>query len=98
GTAGIAVSGAGVYTENRIETHIKAYIDGDGATGISAASIVLNASDTSTIMASAGAASIAAGLGGTVGVGVSIGISLAINEINNQVSAYIANADNQVKT
>jgi len=98
GEAGIAVSGAGVYTENRIETHIKAFIDGDGASGIDAASLSLLASDISTITASAGAASIAAGLGGEIGVGISIGISLAINEINNQVASYIANANNQVKT
>lgn len=94
--AGIAVSAGGVYTENRIETHIQSYIDGDGATGIHAASIGLNAEDTSTIEATAVAASIAAGFGGKVGVGFSIGIALAVNEIDNQVAAYIANANNQV--
>ncbi len=31
GTAGVAVSGAGVYTENKIKTLVKAFIDGDGA-------------------------------------------------------------------
>ena len=31
-TAGVAVSGAGSYAENKIKTDVKAYIDGDGAT------------------------------------------------------------------
>ena len=98
GQTGVGVSGAGVYTENRIETYVKSYIDGDGASGIQATSLRLKAEDTSNIKADAGAASLAAGIGSTTGVAVSVGISLAINEINNQVAAYIANADNFVKT
>ncbi|MDZ4252170.1 MAG: hypothetical protein U1A72_06305, partial [Sulfuritalea sp.] len=41
GSTGLALSGAGVYAENRIKTYVKAYIDGDGSTGISAASALL---------------------------------------------------------
>jgi len=98
GTTGVGVSGAGVYTENRIKTLVKSFIDGDGASGVTASSLSLQALDNSTIKADAGAASLAAGVGGNAGVAVSIGISLARNEISNQVSAYIANADNGVKT
>ena len=96
--AGVGVSGAGVYTENRVETHISAYIDGDGASGITASSISLNADDTSTITADAGAASLAAAFGLTAGVAVSVGIALATNQIDNEISAYITNADQSVKT
>ena len=32
GALGVAVSGAGVYAENKIRTDVKAYADGDGAT------------------------------------------------------------------
>jgi hypothetical protein len=98
GKVGVGVSGAGVYTENNIQAFVKAYIDGDGSTGVSADSVSLNATDDSTITASAIAASLAAGLGGTAGIAVSIGISLATNEINNDVAAYIANADQGVDT
>ena len=36
GGAGVSVSGAGVFVENKIATAVKAFVDGDGATGISA--------------------------------------------------------------
>jgi hypothetical protein len=98
GKVGVGVSGAGVYTENNIQTDVKAYIDGDGSTGISVASLSLDATDESDITASAIAASLAAGLGGKAGIAVSIGISLATNEINNDVAAYIANAGERVET
>ncbi len=93
----MGVAGAGVYTENKIESHISAYIDGDGSTGISAASLSLNADDTSTINADAGAAALSAALGVKVGLSIAVGIALATNEVNNEISAYIANADQFVK-
>ncbi|MDA8435110.1 MAG: hypothetical protein M0Z98_03915, partial [Actinomycetales bacterium] len=95
--AGVAVSGAGVSSDNRIVTHVKAFIDGDGATGIRAARIALNAKDTSSIIATAGAVSLAAGFG-LAGVAVSIGVTMARNTIEDQVEAYIANADTGVTT
>ncbi len=102
GTTGIAASGAGVYSENRINSVVQAYIDGDGATtatdGISAASVHIAASDASGINAVAGAASLAASVGGTGGGAVSIGLSIAINEVRNDVEAYISNADGGVTT
>ena len=104
GTAGIGVSGSGVFAENRIGIDVKAFIDGDTAIGggvtegILADHVTLTALDTSTITALAGAASLAASLGGTVGVSVSVGVSLAENTITSEVAAYIANADQGVKT
>ncbi|CAM9441455.1 unnamed protein product, partial [Phaeothamnion confervicola] len=92
GTVGVAASGAGSSTENKIATLIKAYIDADGATGILADNVSLKADDTSTITATAGSASMAAAFG-TVGVAVSVGLGLANNEISNVVEAYIKNAD-----
>ena len=54
GSSGFSLSGAGVYAENRIVTDIQAYIQGSGATGIHAASISLEALDSSTINVIAG--------------------------------------------
>jgi hypothetical protein len=96
GSAGVGVSGSGVWAENKIGVDVKAYIDGDrasGTTGISAASISLSADDSSAINALAGAASLAAAVGGAAGVGVSVGVSLARNTITSEVAAYILNAE-----
>ncbi|MCK9233336.1 MAG: hypothetical protein M0P04_11190, partial [Syntrophales bacterium] len=98
GKAGIAISGAGVYAENAIATDVRAFINGDGATGISAGSIALVADDSSSIQGIAGAASIAGSVGGKAGVSVSIGLSLAFNRVDNRVEAFIANADQGVTT
>ena len=48
-SVGVGLSGAGVYTENKIRTDVKAYISGDGADGISANSVHLLAKDSSGI-------------------------------------------------
>ncbi len=98
GSTGIAVSGAGVYAENKIKTFVQAYIDGDGADGITARSVHLAASDSSSVDAIAGAASLAASVGGSNGISVSIGLSVALNEVGNVVAAYVSNADQGVKT
>ncbi len=66
-TAGVAVSGSGSYAENRIKTDVNAYIDGDGSNvetdGIEAGSVTINAQDSSSINAIAGAASLSVGFG-----------------------------------
>ena len=98
GTVGIGLSGAGVYTENRIAVHVKAFVDGDGANGISAASITLKAADTSSITAVAGAVSVAASFAGAVGVSLSIGVPIARNEIRSEIDAGIRNADGPTLT
>jgi hypothetical protein len=61
--------------------------------GITAASVHVVATDSSSIDAFAGAASLAAGFGSTAGVAVAIGLSLAFNEVSNEVEAYILDAD-----
>ena len=94
---GIAATGSGVYTQNRIAVTVRAAIDGDNspgiaATGISADQITLTATDTSTITAYAGAVSLAGAFAGVGAVAFSIGVSIAQNEIGSRVEAYIANA------
>ncbi|RUT07776.1 hypothetical protein DSM106972_020360 [Dulcicalothrix desertica PCC 7102] len=98
GTAGVAASGSGVSTENKIATLVKAFIDGDGATGIQAKTAALTAKDSSTISADAGAASIAASFSGNASVSLSIGVALARNTVTNEVQAFIQNADSSVRT
>lgn len=98
GAAGVALSGAGVSVENRIQVDVKAFIEGDRNGGIRAQAIDLSAADASGISAIAGAASVAAGVGGAAGVAVSIGIALAYNEIGNHVAAYISDASNVAAT
>ncbi|MGH3051022.1 MAG: beta strand repeat-containing protein, partial [Gaiellaceae bacterium] len=50
GAGGVAATGAGASTENHVYDQVRAYIDGTGSSdGISAASVLLNAADTSTI-------------------------------------------------
>jgi len=97
GTVGVSAAGAGAVAINTITTDVKAFIEGDGLTGIHAGSVSISAEDTSSITAITGAASLAAAFGG-VGVAISIGIAGAYNEISNDVAAYIYNADNGVTT
>jgi hypothetical protein len=94
---GVAFSGAGVGTENRIRTLVKAYVD-NGSSTVSAKDLLINAHDTATINADAGAASVAGSAGGKVGVSVAFGVALAFNEISNEVAAYIANSSNVTTT
>ena len=98
GGGAVGVAGAGASSVNEIAALVAAYIDGDGATGITAASVGLTAQDTSTIHALTGAASIAASIGGTASVSGAIGVALAWNTIANDVEAYIAHADSRVNT
>jgi len=98
GTAGVGLSGSGADAENKISTQVKAFIDGDGATGIVADSISLTALDLSSIKADVGAGSLAASVAGTAAVSLSIGVALAENTITNQVEVYIANADSVTAT
>ncbi len=65
GGTGVSVSGAGAGALNKISNDVAAFIQGDGATGISAGAITLIADDDSTIDAFTGSASLAAGFGGT---------------------------------
>ena len=87
-SAGVAVSGAGVYAENKIKTDVAAFIDGDGdnqaTDGITAGSVQVVAVDSSSINAVAGAGAVAASFAGTAGIAASIGLSLSFNEIRQR--------------
>ena len=98
GSTGVAVSGAGVYAENKIAADTRALITGDGATGISAASVALRATDASGIQALAGAASIAVSLAGSNAISVALALSIAFNEVSNQVEAAVTGADQGLTT
>ena len=92
GLLAFGASGAGASTRNRIATAVIASIDGDGATGIGAASVSVRASNTSSIYATTGAAGVAVAIG-LVGVAVSVTRSETTNEITTSVLAQIRNAD-----
>ena len=91
--AGIAAAGSGVRSENTIRADVRAFIDGDGSTGITAPEVQLSAQDVSTIEADAGSASVAAAFGGTVAISAAVGVTLAKNTIQNVVEATIEGAD-----
>ncbi|KMO27897.1 LEPR-XLL domain-containing protein, partial [Methylobacterium aquaticum] len=96
GSAGVGVAAAGVGVTNAIGVVTRAVIDGDGATGISAGSVALDASDRSSIQALAGSASLAGSGGGAAGVSVAVGFTLALNTVSGTVEAAIRNADTGV--
>ena len=92
GLVGISLSGAGASTRNQIAVDVNAIIDGDGATGISADSVNLSATDTATITAFTGAAGIAVAIG-VGGASAALSESLTKNDIMTSVVAAIRNAD-----
>ncbi|MBD3646478.1 MAG: hypothetical protein HUJ31_03275, partial [Pseudomonadales bacterium] len=100
----LGLSGAGVSVNNLIKTDVHAFIEGDdnsdsdSDTGISANAIDIDASDDSTIDAVAVGASLAAAFSGSNAGALSIGVSLATNEIENDVAAYILDADSVAAT
>ncbi|MCP4891449.1 MAG: hypothetical protein GY904_33260, partial [Planctomycetaceae bacterium] len=94
----VSLSGAGVYTENRIGTSTLAFVNGvkgDGSSGVPSGiqtqggAISIRSQDVSQIAADAAAASVGASLAGSTGVGVSVGLTLAFNEVDNDIDAYI---------
>ena len=93
GGFGGSASGAGAAAENRIATRVQAYIQGDkDGKGASAASVHLNARDTSTIESLTGAVSVAAFVG-LAGASLSIGVGVAHNEVDNEVASFIKDVD-----
>ena len=98
GTTGVGLSGSGADGKNKIATKVKAFIEGDGSSGIVADSISLTALDSSTITADVAGGSLAGAFAGTTGVSLSIGVALAYNEVRNDIAAYIKNADTLVKS
>ena len=98
GLTNVGVSGAGVFTQNKIASVVEAYVDGDGATGITVASAALTATDASGIKALAGAAALSAAIGSATSIAVALGISIALNEVGIGVDASIRNADEGLTT
>ena len=98
GLVGLAASGAGVYTENRIGATVWADIDGDGSTtGITANAVTVTATDQSSITATAASVAVAFSLA-PVGVSVAAAVTIASNTISNDVEAYIKDATAPVVT
>ncbi|MFZ9813549.1 MAG: hypothetical protein ACO3DD_10780, partial [Burkholderiaceae bacterium] len=97
GGTGLAASGSGVWAENQIGTRIHAGADTATAAKtrpsvLDGKSILVGASDTSSIVSFAGAASLAAAFGGGTGAALSVGVSLARNVIDGFTKAEIAGA------
>ncbi|RPH77749.1 MAG: hypothetical protein EHM77_07625, partial [Planctomycetaceae bacterium] len=67
GKVGVALSGAGVGTENRIRNLVQAYVD-SGSSTVSANNLRITAHDDARIKSDAGAASVAGSAAGKVGV------------------------------
>ncbi|MCX7396820.1 MAG: hypothetical protein NT138_03985, partial [Planctomycetales bacterium] len=97
GLVGVALSGAGVSSENRIANDVIAEIVDDRNVSVVAGVILVQANDTSVIDAKTGAASIAAGFG-VVGAAISIGVAIAHNQIENEVRASIRDVGTKVQT
>jgi hypothetical protein len=98
GTAAIGGAGTGSTATNKLGTNTKAFIDGDGANGIIADRIQLDADNMSTINVIVGAASLAGSFAGTAGVSLAIGVALGENEIQNEVETYIKNGDTNIES
>ncbi|MCY2998440.1 MAG: LEPR-XLL domain-containing protein, partial [Planctomycetota bacterium] len=100
GKNAVGLSGAGSQTTNQIATTVEGSIDGIGPDyGISARSISVTATDSSRIVATAGAAAVAAAVSKTgPGVALSIAVGLAENIIDNDVIAAIKNSDSVTST
>src|SRR5204862_6794696 len=76
-----------------ILSHVRAFVDGDGPSGIRAGSISVTSADASGVFAVAGAASVGVAIGGNAGVAISIAASVAMNQVDGDTAAYIKNAD-----
>ena len=86
---GGSLSGAGANAINKIAVDTEATVTGSGSTGISADTLDLSATDTTTIDAFVGSVALAAALGGSA----SVSVSTAENLIDNTVQASIDSAD-----
>ncbi len=84
GAIAVALSGAGVSIENRVQTDVKGYIDSTRGTGVDAGGgVSITANDLSTITATANAVSFALAIG--IGGAGAVSISQAENSISNNV-------------
>ncbi|MEO6651268.1 MAG: hypothetical protein ABIP17_01255, partial [Ilumatobacteraceae bacterium] len=83
--AGVGVAGAGTYAENRIRSNVEAFTN---ATTATAATMKIEANDSSQIDAKGIAAAVAVAIGGDVGVAVAIGLTIAFNDVDVDVDAH----------
>src|SRR5262249_27722639 len=92
---GVAASGAGVSTQNSVASLVRAYMDGDGTTkyDVCANEVSVAAEGSSRLRADARAGSLAFSFAGAGAVSISIGVSLAQNVVDDEVQAFIRNAD-----
>ncbi|ETR66004.1 MAG: hypothetical protein OMM_13383, partial [Candidatus Magnetoglobus multicellularis str. Araruama] len=96
-TTGVAVSGSGVWSENKVAVDIESTINNENNQTVHVNDLSLSATDFSDIFAFAGASSIAASFGAT-GVSFSLGVSLGQNLIANSVLASIENGTVETTT
>jgi mucin-19 len=95
GESGISVAGAGVGVFNMIDVGVSAYIDGGSGLAdtptynVASGGVSVAASDTATIVSTAGAASVSASVAGESAVAAAIGLSIAGNIVDDPVTAYI---------
>ncbi len=95
-SGGLAAGGSGVNAHNKIGVEVRAFIDGDGSgtdAGIHAAGITLRADDASEITSSAWGVSVGFAFAGLGAVALTIGVSLANNRIDNDIAAFIHDAE-----
>ncbi|MEJ8562145.1 hypothetical protein QTO30_13540 [Yoonia sp. GPGPB17] len=100
GKTGVAIAGAGAYSENVVQSNTTAYLDAATVTA-TGGNVDIDATNKSAINAITVAAAMSVGLGKT-GVGVSIGAAISQNLIGREArgagdpigtSAYIKNSD-----
>src|SRR5206468_3647810 len=85
-------------TENKIGAQVKAYIDGDGTTGLEGNHVTLTAHDESIIRADAESVTLAISFAAGGSGAISIGTTLSTNTIDNTVEASVKNADTKVQS
>jgi hypothetical protein len=86
---GVVLSGAGAGSGNLVDNTIEASVE-NSLIDTDENAVVLSATDNSSIMAIAGAASVAGG-GGIIGGGIgTVGASISYNDIDNDVRAKIS--------
>ena len=96
GTAGVAVALAGVGAVNTSAMPVTAYVSSTATNA--GGSLIVKASDSSSILAYDLSAAVSIAAGGTAGVAVSIALSIASNTIADPVLAYITSSANLVAT
>ncbi|MEN9665533.1 MAG: hypothetical protein RLZZ326_1896, partial [Planctomycetota bacterium] len=91
GAAGVAISVGVGLAQNTITNSVAAYIiNADSSVASTSGSIVLSASETSSIQSTAWAASLAASIGGTAGISVSGAGASANNKVASNTEAFVA--------